>query len=118
MFDYQKSHRYFAQAPGRMEQLCADELRTLGARDVAPAYRGLYFTADARTLYTINYTSRLISRVLAPLVSFPSPTAAELTARARRVQWERIFLDRRDLRDHGYRSRARPSRIPSTPPSV
>lgn len=91
MFDYQKSHRYFAQAPGRMEQLCADELRTLGARDVAPAYRGLYFTADTRTLYTINYTSRLISRVLAPLVSFPSPTAAELTARARRVQWERIF---------------------------
>jgi putative N6-adenine-specific DNA methylase len=55
-YEYQRSRRYFAQIAGGLEELGVDELSDLGAQDVTPAYRGLYFTgapeidADALTL--------------------------------------------------------------------
>ncbi len=91
MYDYQKNERYFAQAPGRMEALCEQELLELGARNTRATYRGVAFEADRATLYAINYSARLLSRVLAPLAHFPCTSAEDLVARARMIQWERIF---------------------------
>lgn len=91
MFEYQESNIYFAQVPGMMEKLCEEELIELGATDTKVDYRGVYFKADAETLYKINYTSRLISRVLAPLVSFPCHTEKILLRTAQKINWEKIF---------------------------
>lgn len=90
-YEYQHTHRYFAQAPGQMEELCAEELRELGATDVEVAYRGVYFRAEPAALYRINYTSRLLSRVLAPLLTFRCADPATLTATARGLPWEALF---------------------------
>ena len=70
MFEYQKNNRFFAQVTGKMEELCGQELRELGAEKARVAYRGVYFTADKAALYRINYLSRLATRVLAPLQTF------------------------------------------------
>ena len=70
IFSYQKSGRYFAQVAEGMESLGQKELQELGARDITPVYRGLYFSAGKATLYRINYCSRLLSRILAPLIRF------------------------------------------------
>ena len=91
MFDYQKSGRYFAQVPGLSEELCAEELNELGAEDVKTAYRGVYFNASAEILYKINYTSRLISRVLAPLISFQCYKEKILYSTSKNVEWDKIF---------------------------
>jgi putative N6-adenine-specific DNA methylase len=91
-YEYQKTGRYFAQAPGMMEELCREELVELGAREATAVYRGVTFAADARTLYAINYASRLLTRVLAPLAQFPARTPDMILEAARRVRWER-FLD-------------------------
>lgn len=91
IYEYQDTRRFFAQAPGKMEALCEEELLELGATDTEVAYRGVYFHADNEALYRINYMSRLLSRVLAPLLSFPCKDPAVLTSRARRVAWEEIF---------------------------
>lgn len=91
MHEYQRTRRYFAQAPGQMEAMCEEELRELGATETETAYRGVYFEADAATLYRVNYCSRMLSRVLAPLFSFPCKDPAVLTSTARRVAWEEFF---------------------------
>ncbi len=70
MYKYQELQRYFGQVAGGLEEVGAAEVAELGATEVATAYRGIYFDADPETLYRINYRSRILTRVLAPLTSF------------------------------------------------
>lgn len=87
MYDY-LSKGFFAQAPGMMEELCKEELIEIGANNVETTYRGVYFKSDLATLYKINYTSRLLSRVLAPLISFHCNNTNVLTKTAKQIHWE------------------------------
>lgn len=87
MYKYQEFARYFAQIAGGIEELGMEELEELGATNAAPAYRGLYFDAEPATLYRINYCSRLVTRVLAPLTSFGCHDADYLYRTAGDVDW-------------------------------
>jgi putative N6-adenine-specific DNA methylase len=86
-YEYQQTGQYFAQVAEGMEELGAEELSELKAENVRPLYRGIRFQADAATLYTTNYTSRLISRVLAPLATFNCHSHEYLYRRARDIEW-------------------------------
>ena len=90
MYQYQRDG-FFAQAPGKMEELCKQELLELGATNTKIAYRGVYFKADKPALYKINYTSRLLSRVLAPLITFHCHNTNVLIKTAEKIRWEEIF---------------------------
>ena len=87
MYDY-KQNGFFAQVTGKMENLCEEELIELGATETKTTYKGVYFKADLPTLYKINYTSRLLSRVLAPLITFPCYTTNTLIQEAKKIYWE------------------------------
>ena len=87
MYEYNRNG-FFAQVTGKMEGLCEAELIELGAKDTEVSYKGVYFKADFPTIYKINYTSRLLSRVLAPLVSFPCRSTEYLYQRAKKIHWE------------------------------
>lgn len=87
MYAYQKNKLFFAQIADGIKELGAQELSELGAREVSPAYRGLYFSADKETLYRINYCSRLASRILAPLISFNCRTNDQLYKKAKEINW-------------------------------
>jgi len=89
MYEYQ-TKGFFAQVPGMMEDLCEQELIELGATDTKTTYRGVYFNSDIQTLYKINYTSRLLSRVLAPLITFPCHNTSALIKTAKKIHWEDI----------------------------
>lgn len=91
MFEYQKNNSFFAQVTGMMEEMAEKELQELGAVNTRVSYRGVYFEADKAALYRINYMSRLLSRVVAPLISFPCHTPAALTEAASKIKWEEIF---------------------------
>lgn len=92
-YEYLNNARYFAQIEEGIKDLGAMELSELGAKNVTPAFRGLYFTADKKTLYRINYTSRLISRALAPLVSFACPDTELLYETAKQIRWSDFFKE-------------------------
>ena len=92
MYNYQKSNRYFAQVADDIKNIAGDELQLLGAQNISQAFRGIYFTADTKTLYRINYHSRLVNRVLAPLVSFHCNSDTVLYKKSLRVQWD-DFID-------------------------
>ena len=90
-YQYQQTNRFFAQIARGLEDLGAEELEELGARNTAPAYRGLYFDADADALYRVNYCSRLITRVLAPLTAFHCHNPDYLYRTARKIAWTDFF---------------------------
>ncbi|RJR42329.1 MAG: class I SAM-dependent RNA methyltransferase [Desulfobacteraceae bacterium] len=86
-YEYQQTRRFFAQVPEGMEQMAAEEISELSGHEISPAYRGVHFQADHATLYGINYRSRTLSRVLAPLVSFRCHSTDYLYKKARDVAW-------------------------------
>ncbi len=90
-YEYLKDFKYFAQIDESIKDIGEKELVELGAKDVKPGYRGIYFTADKETLYRINYTSRLISRVLAPIISFDCPDTKILYQIAKQIRWSDFF---------------------------
>jgi putative N6-adenine-specific DNA methylase len=91
MFEYQKDNKFFAQVTGMMEELCEQELIELGAINTKITYRGVYFEADIKTLYKTIYTSRLLSRVLAPLITFYCDNQNVLIKSAENIPWEELF---------------------------
>jgi putative N6-adenine-specific DNA methylase len=91
VYQYQKDCRYFAQIADSLKDAGADELAELGAEDVRPEFSGIHFTADKSTLYRINYLTRLLSRCLAPLISFACHDTDTLYQKAKQIEWEDFF---------------------------
>jgi 23S rRNA (guanine2445-N2)-methyltransferase len=92
MFEYQKTGRYFAQVSDDIKDIAEEELLSLGARETRPGYRVISFAADHEALYAVNFHSRLINRVLAPLISFDCHSDKYLYNRALQIRWDN-FLD-------------------------
>ena len=90
-FQYQKTNSYFAQVANGLEEMAAAEIENLGASKVNQRFRGLQFSADAETVYRINYGSRLLTRILAPLISFDCHSTKYLYKTAMDIPWEELF---------------------------
>ncbi len=90
-FQYQRTDTYFAQVASGLEELAVAEVTALGATQIKQRFRGFYFSADQATLYRINYGSRLLTRVLAPLLSFDCHSTKYLHKTAMDIPWEDIF---------------------------
>lgn len=91
MFEYQKTNKYFAQTTSGMEELAAEELGQLGAKNINPAFRGIYFEANKSTLYRVNYESRFLTKILAPLNKFICHNTKYLYRKAREIEWDTLF---------------------------
>ena len=91
MFEYQKFGRFFAPVAGKMEEFAAEEFTQFGAERVDPQYRGVSFHADHETLYKIVYSTRLASRVFAPLLTFACHSTKYLISTATKMDWEQIL---------------------------
>lgn len=91
MFEYQQTNRFFAQIAGGLEDLGVEELLQLEARNIKPMFRGIHFEADRAALYRINYCSRYLTRILAPLISFQCPHTETLYTRAKAINWNALF---------------------------
>ncbi len=90
-FVYQKNNSYFAQVAENVEPLAERELAGLGATQINPVYRGVYFTAAPEALYRIVYQTRLCTRVLAPLLHFDCHSTKYLYKTALAIPWVELF---------------------------
>ena len=96
MYEYQKNQKYYAQVTGSIEKHAAQELTALGAKVLSEEYRGIRFSLNEtaspkETLYKILYCSRLIQRILAPLMSFQCHSEKYLYQQAKNIDWTEIF---------------------------
>lgn len=87
-YTYQTTQNYFAQVGEGLEPLAKDELLALGAQHVKLAYRGMYFKADAKTLYRVTYMSRFIQKIIATLEFFDCHSTNYLYQRASAIEWK------------------------------
>jgi putative N6-adenine-specific DNA methylase len=90
-FLYEKHRRFFAQVPDGVEDLAIREIEQLGGSDIERAFRGVRFSASPSVLYRINYSARLLTRVLAPLASFKCRDRDDLYNEGKRIDWRKIF---------------------------
>jgi 23S rRNA (guanine2445-N2)-methyltransferase / 23S rRNA (guanine2069-N7)-methyltransferase len=81
-------HSFFATCPRNTEGLLADELRSLGAADVTETRAGVGFGGPPAISYRACLWSRVASRVLLRLASFPTTDLDELYAAVRDMAWE------------------------------
>ncbi len=91
VYQYQKDCCYYAQIAESLKEAGAKEIAELGAEDVRPDFSGIHFRADKSTLYRINYLTRLLSRCLAPLVSYACHDTDTLYQKAKQIEWEDFF---------------------------
>lgn len=92
---YEKESLYFAQISESVKEIAMTELKDLGAYGLKPVFRGAWFKATKKDFYRITYFSRLVSRILAPLVSFECQDKDDLYKAARKIRWEE-FLTLKD----------------------
>ncbi|MFH1674935.1 MAG: class I SAM-dependent RNA methyltransferase [Pseudomonadota bacterium] len=92
-YRYQQDSCYFAQIAEGVKEAGAEELAELGAEDITLDFRGIHFRADKSTLYRINYLTRLVSRCLAPLISFNCHDTDTLYKMAKQIRWEDFFTE-------------------------
>ncbi len=83
------AHTFFATCPRNTEGLLAEELRALGAADAKETRGGATFTGPVALAYRACLWSRVASRVLMHLASFPTGTIDELYDAVRAMPWER-----------------------------
>jgi putative N6-adenine-specific DNA methylase len=93
VYQYQKDCRYFAQIAESLKEAGAEELSELGAEDVRPEFSGIRFRADKSTLYRINYLTIILSRCLAPLISFACHDTDTLYQKAKQIEWDDFFVE-------------------------
>jgi putative N6-adenine-specific DNA methylase len=92
-YQYQKDCRYFAMVADGLKEAAAEELAELGAEDIRPEFSGIHFRADKSTLYRINYLTRLLSRCLAPLISYACHDTDTLYQKAKQIEWGNFFAE-------------------------
>jgi putative N6-adenine-specific DNA methylase len=83
--------RYFATCARGIEMVLAQELRDLGAADVAPGRGGVHFAGDRALLYRANLWLRTAIRVLMPILEAGVTTPDELYDAVRTIDWSRYL---------------------------
>lgn len=81
----------FASCPKGVEPLLVTELAALGAQQTKERPGGVSFNGDLAVAYRICLWSRLASRLLMPLQTFPALDADALSTAARAQDWSAIF---------------------------
>jgi putative N6-adenine-specific DNA methylase len=92
---YERESKYFAQVAESIKEIAMEELRVLGAQDLKPVFRGIWFKADKKTFYKINYQARLVSRILAPLAVFECKDKDDLYKAAKKIRWEEFLTPKK-----------------------
>lgn len=75
-----------------LEEILAEELRTLGANDIQIGRRMVSFTGDKRMMYKANFCLRTAIRILKPIKNFTAKDADEVYNQIQAIPWEE-YLD-------------------------
>src|SRR3954467_12004111 len=91
-------HPFFISAPRNLEALLEEELREMGIANPKARHLGVDALLSREEVYRVVYNSRLASRVLRPLATFPCRDADELYAAASKLNWSHILKEGQTLK--------------------
>lgn len=81
-------NNYFATVARGLEEIAAQELTSLGAKEVRPDFTGVHFQGDRALLYRVNLWARTIFRVLMPIAEIKCFNAEQLYRSVQKIDWE------------------------------
>ena len=74
-----------------LEDVLAEELRSLGAENVEPGRRMVSFEGDLETLYRANLATRTALRILKPIYRFQAKDTDALYEMVKEYDWDRVL---------------------------
>lgn len=74
-----------------LEEVLAEELRSIGAIDVEPGLRAVTFLGTQETMYKANFCTRTAIRILKPFLKFYANSPEELYERAKEFEWSSLI---------------------------
>lgn len=74
-----------------LEDVLAEELRNIGAKNVEPGLRMVSFEGDLETMYRANLACRTALRILKPIYKFTATTTDELYDRLKSFDWSEVL---------------------------
>jgi putative N6-adenine-specific DNA methylase len=82
-----------AKCMAGMEPVLVNELIALGAKDVIPQTRAVFFSGNTELLYKANLHLRTALRILKPIDSFYAHDFGRLYKRIKRIEWSDYFSE-------------------------
>ncbi len=89
--------KFFATCARGLEPVLADEVRALGAQDVAPGRGGVGFAGDQAMLYSANLWLRTAIRVLMPILEGKVESPDELYQAVSDIDWSEYLTPEHTL---------------------
>ena len=86
-----ETFKMVAKTMVNLEEVLAEELRGMGAKNVEPVARAVEFEGDMRLLYRANYCCRTALSILKPFAEFDANDEQELYDNVYRIRWEKIL---------------------------
>ncbi len=74
-----------------LEEVLANELKTIGAQNVEIQRRMVSFTGDKELMYMANFHLRTATRVLMPIHTFKARNEEELYGLAKKIDWTKYM---------------------------
>lgn len=81
----------FITCPSGMENLLKQEMHDLGISQVRLGKSGVYLPQSMDFVYRVNYCSRIATRVLWPIASFPCADKNDLYRSSKQIDWSRYL---------------------------
>ena len=82
---------YFATTARGLEEITAQELIRLGAKNVKTDFTGVHFEGDKRLLYKVNLWGRTIFRVLKTIKTIKSKNRQQLYREVQKINWSQYL---------------------------
>ncbi len=88
---YEQGMDLTAKTISGLEEVLADELKALGAKEVQTGKRVVLFRGNKEIIYKANYLCRTALRILKPIGVFTVRNEKELYEKVKRIDWTQVF---------------------------
>ncbi len=94
---FEQGTDFTAKTFAGLENVLADELKKLGAKDIETTRRAVYFRGDKKILYRCNYECRTALRILKPIGIFTVNNEEELYDKLKNIDWTLHFEEKKSI---------------------
>ncbi|MGK7932736.1 MAG: class I SAM-dependent RNA methyltransferase [Microcystaceae cyanobacterium] len=81
-------NQYFATVAHGLEEIAAQELENLGAKNINIGFTVIHFQGNQKLLYKVNLWSRLLYRILVPIAEVKCGNGEQLYQEVSRINWD------------------------------
>lgn len=86
-----KNYKLIAKTFSGLEYVLADELKSIGARNIRAGYRATYFDGNLETIYKSNYYLRTALSILIEIENFQFKNVDQFYLKCKNVKWSDYF---------------------------